>query len=123
MPIASVAVANEMENAMTAQDQITRRLDGSIDIDFYRQKGLMERRVVMTDFFRGMVRPRKALVAVAIIAAALYVSPARDGTGWNGPGAMGNGSTSASRWNPVSTPRWTGQGVTAISAANASPPR
>ena len=122
MPIASVAVANEMENAMTAQDQITRRLDGSIDIDFYRQKGLMERRVVMTDFFRGMVRPRKALVAVAIIAAALYVSPARDGTGWNGPSVTGNGSTASLR-NPVSTPRWTGEGVAAISAANASPPR
>jgi len=106
---------------MTAQ-QITRRLDGSIDIDFYRQKGLMERRVVMTDFFRGTVRARKAIVAVAIIAAALYVSPARDGTGWNGPSVTGNGST-ASLWNPVSTPRWTGQGVAAISAANASPPR
>ena len=41
-----------MEKTMTAQ-QITRRLDRSIGIDFYRQKGLMERRAVMTDFFRG----------------------------------------------------------------------
>jgi hypothetical protein len=113
---------NEMEKTMTAQ-QITRRLDRSIGIDFYRQKGLMERRAVMTDFFRGLVRARKALIAVAVIAAALYVSPARDGTGWNGPSAPGNGSTNASLRNPVSVPRWTGQGVAGISAANASLPR
>ena len=29
---------------MFAQGQAIRRRDGSIDIDFYRQKGLMERR-------------------------------------------------------------------------------
>ena len=38
---------------MLTQRQDFRRLDGSIDIDFYRQKGLMERRAAMTGFFSG----------------------------------------------------------------------
>ena len=58
---------------MTPQHPTIRRLDGSIDIDFYRQKGLMERRVVMTDFFRSAGRP---LAAAALVMVALYaVSP------------------------------------------------
>ena len=69
------------------QDLITRRrLDGSIDVDFYRQRGLMERRVVMTNFVKGAGRLARPLVAVAVLAAALSVTP-RDGAGWNAPTA------------------------------------
>jgi len=58
---------------MIAQQDIRRRLDGSIDVDFYRQKGLTERRVVMTDFFRSAGKP---LAAAALVMIALYaVSP------------------------------------------------
>jgi hypothetical protein len=58
-----------MENTMIAQQDIRRRLDGSTDIDFYRQKGLMERRVVMTDFFRSAGKP---LAAAALVLLTLY---------------------------------------------------
>jgi len=54
---------------MTAQHPTIRRLDGSIDIDVYRQKGLMERRVVMTDFFRSAGKP---LAAAALVLLTLY---------------------------------------------------
>ena len=91
---------------MTAQHHdIRRRFDGSIDIDFYRQRGLMERRAVMTHFFKGVARPRKALIAAAVIVAALYMSPAspaRDGTGWNGPSASSPRPNSASLVDPMS---------------------
>lgn len=38
---------------MIAQRQDIRRLDGSIDIDFYRHKGLTEGRAVMANFAQG----------------------------------------------------------------------
>ena len=62
---------------MIAQQDIRRRIDGSLDIDFYRQKGLMERRVVMTGFFRGAGKP---LAATALMLAALYAVAPRDST-------------------------------------------
>ena len=52
---------------MIAQRQDIRRLDGSIDIDFYRHKGLMERRAVMTNFLSGARTLVKPLVAVALL--------------------------------------------------------
>jgi hypothetical protein len=67
------------------QQDVHRRLDGSIDIDFYRQRGLMERRIVMTGFFKGFGQLVKPL------AAALYAAPSRDDTGWNAPTASGHG--------------------------------
>jgi hypothetical protein len=92
-----------MEDTMTAQHHsIRRRFDGSIDIDFYRQRGLMARRAVMTDFFKGMATGRKPLVAAAVIVAALYMSPARDGTRWNGPSASSPRPNSASLISPMS---------------------
>jgi len=72
---------------MFAQGQTIHRRDGSIDIDVYRQKGLMERRAVMTGFFRGARKLRRPLVAAAALAAALYMAPARDGTGYRTPTA------------------------------------
>jgi hypothetical protein len=86
-----------MESIMFTQRQdIRRRLDGSLDIDFYRHKGLMERRAVMTDFFRGAKTLVKPLVAAAVLAGALYTAPMRDGTGWNGPTVGGTRLNSAS---------------------------
>ena len=72
---------------MFAQGQTIRRRDGSIAIDFYRQKGLMERRAVMTGFFNGARKLGRPLVAVTALAAALYMAPARDGTGYRTPTA------------------------------------
>jgi hypothetical protein len=76
----------------TQHQDIRRRLDGSIDIDFYRQRGLMERRIVMTGCFKGVGQIVKPLAAVALIAAALYAAPSRDGTGWVAPTASVAGS-------------------------------
>lgn len=62
---------------MHAQHQdIRRRPDGSIDIDFYREKGLMERRAVIADVFQRM-RFRSALMTGAVVAAALSIIPSR----------------------------------------------
>ena len=68
---------------MLEQPHVRRRHDGSIDIDFYRQADLTERRLVMTDFFRGLKKVHRGVIAVMILAAALYMAPSRDGTGWN----------------------------------------
>ena len=76
----------------TQHRDIRRRLDGSIDIDFYRQRGLMERCVMMTGFFKGFGKVVKPLAAVALIAGALYAAPSRDGTGWVAPTASVGGS-------------------------------
>jgi hypothetical protein len=86
---------------MFAQDQEIRRRDGMIDIDFYRQKGLMERRIVMTQFFRRLKRICKPVVAAAALAGALYAAPARDGTGWNGPTSSPSRLDTASLVDPV----------------------
>jgi hypothetical protein len=79
-----------MENAMTAQQDIRRRIDGSIDIDFYRQKGLMERRVVMTGSFRNAGKP---LAAAALVMIALYAVSPRDGTAGHGVNTVQTGTS------------------------------
>jgi hypothetical protein len=71
----------------TEHQDIRRRLDGSIDIDFYRQRGLMERRIVMTGFFKRFGQVVKPLAAVTLLAAALCAAPSRNGTGWVAPTA------------------------------------
>ena len=73
---------------MLEQQQIRRRQDGSIDIDFYRQVGLTERRLVMTDFFRGVKKVHRGVIAVLLMAAAISMAPSRDGTGWNQASAV-----------------------------------
>jgi hypothetical protein len=85
----------------TEHQDIRRRLDGSIDIDFYRQRGLMERRIVMTGCFKGVGQIVKPLAAVALIAAALYAAPSRDGTGWVAPSASVAGSNKVSLIYPM----------------------
>jgi hypothetical protein len=69
---------------MHTKHQDMRSLDGSI---VYRPRVLMERRIVMTGFFKGFGKLVKPLVAVALIAAAVCASPSRDGTGWVAPTA------------------------------------
>jgi len=78
---------NQMESIMLTQRRAVRRLDGSIDIDFYRQMGLMERRVVMTGFFKGVGKVVRPALAIAIVILTISLMPAPDGTGWNPPGA------------------------------------
>jgi hypothetical protein len=72
---------DQMESVMLAQRQdIRRRLDGSIDIDFYRQKGLMERRAYMTRLFSGAKKRGKSLVAAAVLAGARLMASSRRST-------------------------------------------
>jgi hypothetical protein len=75
-----------MENTVIAQHQdVRRRLGGPIDIDFYRQRGLMERRTVMTGFAKGLGKKSlgklgKPLAAALVTVALLYAIAPRDGT-------------------------------------------
>jgi hypothetical protein len=78
---------DQMESIMLTQRQDIRRLDGSIDIDFYRRKGLMERRAYMTRLFSGAKKLGKPRVAAAVRAGALFMAAAHDGAGWNSPSA------------------------------------
>lgn len=89
----------------TQRQDIRRHRDGCIDIDFYRHKGLMERRAVITNFLSGAKKLGKLLVAAAVLAVGLYMMPVRDGGGWNGPRPSGTGMNSASLIHPVSTTR------------------
>ncbi len=65
---------------MTAQD-VRRRLDGSIDVEFYRDRGLAARRAAMAGFVKGA---GKSLAAAALVLVALYVVAPRDGTSERG---------------------------------------
>lgn len=67
---------------MLAQD-IHRRSDGSIDIEFYRERGLMARRAVIARVFRAAGRKR-GLIALAAAAAVIYVAMPRDDAGATG---------------------------------------
>lgn len=72
---------------MTMQTPIRRRTDGSIDIDFYRQQGLMERRLVMTGFVSGLGKIVRPAIAIAMLAGAICTMPGREGAGWVAPNA------------------------------------
>jgi hypothetical protein len=76
-----------MENPVSKHPNIRRREDGSIDIDFYRQAGLTERRLVITNFARGLKKVHRGVIAALLLAAALYSS--RDGTGSNQASTIG----------------------------------
>ena len=60
-----------------------RRHDGSIDIDFHRQARLSQHSSVMTGFSQGLEKIHRGVVAVLLLAAVLYIAPARDGAGSN----------------------------------------
>jgi hypothetical protein len=87
-----VAVENEMESPMRTRHQAIRHpLDRSIYFDLDRQRGLMERGIVTTGFFKQFGQIVRPLAAVALIVAALYAAP-RDRTDWVGPTATVAGS-------------------------------
>jgi hypothetical protein len=76
---------------------IRRRLDGSIDIDFYRRRGQMERRIVMTGLLKRFGEIVKPLAAVALIAGAFAPRPpATAPAGSRRPPASRNRTRSAS---------------------------
>ena len=60
---------------MLAHPHIHRRTDGSIDIDFYRQQGLMERRIVLTGFMKGIAKLGPPLAVLTAVAVSLYLMP------------------------------------------------
>ena len=67
---------------------IRRRTNGTIDLDFYRERALMERAAVRRNSFRragGLVRPA---VAIAALLAAVAVVPGPNGR----PAANSSGS-------------------------------
>lgn len=71
---------------MLDQTTVRRREDGSIDIDFYRQQGLAERRAVMKRTVRSVGKratPFAALTVVAAVLSAMFAS-----TGTAGPAPM-----------------------------------
>jgi hypothetical protein len=97
---------NQMERIMLTQRQdIRRRLDGSIDIDFYRQKGLMERRAVVTGFFSGVGKVIRPAFAIAIVILAISLMPGSAGTGWNAPSATAIAANGPSLVSPVTSAR------------------
>ena len=74
-----------------------RRLDGSIDIDFYRHAVLTEHYLMMTGFSRGCVRgTRLVIFTVMLVAAALCIAISRDAAKWNEASAVGARHNSAS---------------------------
>jgi hypothetical protein len=83
---------------------IRRRTDGSIDTDFSRQRGLMERRAVMTDFVMGLRKAGKFLVAaaVAIGVVALSMVPVNEGASWSAPTASRTGQHGINLIYPMS---------------------
>ena len=72
---------------MTTQIPVRRRIDGSINIDFYRQQGLMERRIVMSGFVSGLRKTVRPAIAIAMLTAAICGMPGREGAGWVVPNA------------------------------------
>jgi len=71
---------------MHNQSTVRRREDGSIDIDFYRQRGLAERRAVLKRTIRSFGKRGKPFAAFTIVAAVLTAVFA--GTGAASPAPM-----------------------------------
>jgi hypothetical protein len=94
-----------MESPVFKAPNIRRRSDGSIDIDFYREAGLTERRLVMIRFARGLMRLHRVVIAVLMLAATFYMAPARDGTCWNEIAASGGPHDSAMLPQPLAGSR------------------
>ena len=71
---------------MLDRTTVRRREDGSIDIDFYRQSGLAERRAVLSSAVRSLEKRGKPFAALTIAAAVLTAVLA--GTGSPDPAPM-----------------------------------
>jgi len=76
---------------MYAPDNEPRRCpDGSFDFAFYRRRAARERAQLWRDFLKSRALPlARVVIALAVIAIALRLIPAADGTGWNGRQAAG----------------------------------
>lgn len=59
---------------MLEQPNVRRRHDGSIDIDFYRQAAVAERRLAVAAFARGVAKQRGGVIAAMMLAIGLYVA-------------------------------------------------
>lgn len=70
---------------MLDQTAVRRRHDGSIDIDFYRQQGLAERRAIMNHTLRSAGKPGKPFAALAIAIVAAMLTATLVGTVTAGP--------------------------------------
>ena len=90
---------------LTQRQDIRRRLDGSIDIDFYRHKALMERRVMLTGFFSGVGKVIRPVVAIAIVILTISLMPGLAGTGWNAPRATTISASGPSLVTPMISAR------------------
>jgi hypothetical protein len=62
---------NGMEHTMALHQEIRRHTDGSIDIDFYRQRARAEHRAAKTRFFDARGKAFRPLAAAAVIGAVL----------------------------------------------------
>jgi len=62
-------------SARLDRQQFRRRINGTIDYDYYRQQAMMHRRATRTDFVRGLVRLIRPLAAMAIIILAIALMP------------------------------------------------
>jgi hypothetical protein len=95
-----------MESVMLTQRQdIRRRLDGSLDIDFYRHKALMERRMMLTGFFSGGAKVIRPAFAIAIVILTISLMPGSTGTGWNAPGVTAIQASGPSLVSPMISAR------------------
>ncbi|MGB9366414.1 MAG: hypothetical protein WCE79_10410 [Xanthobacteraceae bacterium] len=73
---------------MLDQTTVRRREDGSIDIDFYRQQGLAERRAIMNHTIRSAGKPGKPLAALAIVVVTAVLTAMFASTGTASPAPM-----------------------------------
>jgi hypothetical protein len=70
---------------MVPQPDIRRQPDGSLDVDFYRRRARRLRVKARREFLAAHAESvAKVFVAAVVIATAIHLAPARDGTGWNG---------------------------------------
>lgn len=65
---------------------VRRREDGSIDIDFYRQQGLAERRAIFRRTVRSLGKPTRPFAVATIVATVLIAVFGATGTA--GPAPM-----------------------------------
>ena len=78
--------------------EIRRHPDGFLDVDFYRRRAARLRRQALHDTLRAKAVPlTRVVVAAAILAATVYLTPAADGTGWNGERTSHNASVALPR--------------------------
>jgi hypothetical protein len=85
MSIANPLIEADWRKAMYPQDDVRRHPDGSVDVDFYRRRAARLRAQARHEFLQTKAVPlTKAIVAIVIVATALWLAPGADGLGGNG---------------------------------------